>query len=98
MSASGRANESATNTPAETHYGDSSDSKAKSKSIGDRCDKSVHATLPADCKMTGARQSNATSSTQGASGGPAGSASGAGASGSAAGSGAGASGSGGSSK
>lgn len=56
-----------------THYGSDSPSKATSKSIGDRCDKSVHATLPADCKMTGKRQDNATNSTQGASGGPSGS-------------------------
>jgi len=26
---------------------------AKDKNIGDRCDKTKHATLPADCKMTG---------------------------------------------
>ncbi|HSN19752.1 MAG TPA: hypothetical protein VLS49_03695 [Usitatibacter sp.] len=48
----------------------SSTSKATSKDIGDRCDKTKHATLPADCKMTGARQGNATNETQGASGGP----------------------------
>jgi hypothetical protein len=41
---------------------------AKDKNIGDRCDKTKHATLPADCKTTGPRDANAVNSTQGDSG------------------------------
>ncbi|HET9471832.1 MAG TPA: hypothetical protein VFO24_12065 [Usitatibacter sp.] len=69
---------------------------AKDKNLGDRCDKTKHATLPADCKTTGARDAGAVNSTQGESGG--GSAAAGGSAGAGGAAGAGAAGSAGSSK